>query len=982
MAFSRNLLLRASAEVFAKGASVVLVVAIARAVGREAFGEFSIAWAAGWLVSVASDLGLHLVALREVVHGGEPGRRVAAAALAAKAALTGVAFAGLAVAAPWLGVRDRAALWCVAGALVALSYVDLAQHLLRAQEAFRLDAAVQVAARAAFLVGGLAGLAAGGVRGAGAGMLAGALAGLAVAGVAAWRAYRGDERAGEVARAARWLLGRSIPVGVGIALSMLYVRVDLFLLEAIAGAETVGLYAGAYRVFEAAQLLPAVCLAVLFPRLAATDRKEGEGRALRRRALAGLAAAGVTVAIAGAAAAPFAVGTLYGDAFAPAAAPLAILFAAAPVMFVNYLLTQDLVSGGGGRAYATVAALALATNVTANLVAIPRYGALGAAAVTVLTEVVVLAGCAFALAGRTVRVDVGLAALALFSLPFESDRLAAGAGGLVVTVPEALVGASVLAAVAAMWRARAGPDARFALAAGCFVAALAVSTALAPEHAANAAKFTLRMAGGAAFGLALAWLVARRAGDAGVLLGAYAAGVAAASAIAVAEMVAGARLEPFLALFRDAPVYAAGLRRVTATYGYPNTAATSIAMALPVAIAVGVAARRNVARVAAWCAVAIMAVALVGTFSRGGLVATACGLGVLGLTGLRRGGARRVAAGAAVAAIAVAGAWTAAEVAGVGLAARGIGTSEADLLAARIEPSVSSLDERAGTSGRMRVRVTNAGRLPWRSTAEAPYVLVSRWYDDAGRALDGEGVRTALPPEVAPATMVDVDGAYVVPAAAGAAMLVWDVYVENRLRFSERGSEPGRVRVAIVGAAPALPSGPAVPDAAPAPAEPPALADVYNAPSRLELWRAAWAMFLDRPVTGFGPDAYRLTYGRFLGLDEWDHRVYANNLALELLATTGVLGTGAFLALLAVVAGAALRSMRSADPIALATAAALAAFLAHGLVDYFLEFTAGYVAFWALAGIAFGQASGVGRRAPGRYDSGSESDARRPTPGA
>jgi hypothetical protein len=35
------------------------------------------------------------------------------------------------------------------------------------------------------------------------------------------------------------------------------------------------------------------------------------------------------------------------------------------------------------------------------------------------------------------------------------------------------------------------------------------------------------------------------------------------------------------------------------------------------------------------------------------------------------------------------------------------------------------------------------------------------------------------------------------------------------------------------------------------------------------------------------------------------------------------------------------------------------AFLAHGVVDYFLEFTAGYVPFWTAAGLVVGVAARV-----------------------
>lgn len=547
---------------------------------------------------------------------------------------------------------------------------------------------------------------------------------------------------------------------------------------------------------------------------------------------------------------------------------------------------------------------------------------------------------------------VALAAAALFALPFESDRLAVAAGPLTVTIPEALVAAAVVATAAAALARREAllVDRKFAAAAALVVAALAASALLAPEHRANAIKFVLRMGGGAAFGLAACRLARRGAGWR--LAGAYAAGVAAAAAVGLAEWLAGARLEPALSLFREGPVFAAGVARVTSTYGYPNTLATSVAMALPVLVA-GAARARGPLRAACGAAVAVSAGSLVLTYSRGGLLATAAGLAALAFLSRRTGEGRRVAAASLAAAAAVGLCWGA--LASVdALATRGgTGDSGRELLGARIEPAVARAAVAGGRTARMPVRVTNSGALEWRSTAEAPFALTYRWYGSDGRRLGGEGVRTPLPAVVAPGESVTLDAVYHVPAERGRLLLVWDLYIERRLRFGEQGSAVGLVEV-FVGrdedearrlARDAPPAAAGAGQGAAAP---------YVPPTRAALWRAALAMFAERPLAGWGPDSYRLRYGRYLGLEEWDVRVYANSLPFELLATTGAAGALAFAWLLAVVAGRALARARSGEGGLLAAVAlgALAAFAAHGLVDYFLAFTAGYVPFWLFCGLA------------------------------
>jgi O-antigen/teichoic acid export membrane protein len=405
--FGRSLALRALSELLAKGSSVVLVLAVARSLGSARFGVFSLAWATGWLLALASDMGTHMLAAREAARSAEPSQ-LAGGLLAAKAGLAAAGLALLGLLAPHIvDPVDGPVLWAIAGALLLLSFVDFVQHLLRGRGRFGLDAALQIASRAALLACGLGGLMLHGLHGVAAGLLAGgglgAVAAAIALGVDCGRPRLGPQPGELVAR----LLGQALPIGAGIALTVVAFRMDLFLLGALAADRTVGLYAGAYRLFEAAQLLPAVLLMVLFPRLAATAGDPAAGAPLRRRALGGLAALGAAVAAGGSLAAPLLVEVLYGAAYEESSAPLAILFWAAPFMFVNALLTQDLIARVRQGRYALAAGGALAANLALNLLLIPRYGMSGAAVATIATEAVLVAGCLLALGGRKLAIFPG-----------------------------------------------------------------------------------------------------------------------------------------------------------------------------------------------------------------------------------------------------------------------------------------------------------------------------------------------------------------------------------------------------------------------------------------------------------------------------------------------------------------------------------------------------------------------------------------------
>ena len=81
--------------------------------------------------------------------------------------------------------------------------------------------------------------------------------------------------------------------------------------------------------------------------------------------------------------------------------------------------------------------------------------------------------------------------------------------------------------------------------------------------------------------------------------------------------------------------------------------------------------------------------------------------------------------------------------------------------------------------------------------------------------------------------------------------------------------------------------------------------------------------------------------------------MHANSLYFETLADLGAVGLLAFAVVLVALAGAARRALAAPATriLSLCVAAALATYLLHGALDYFLEFTPTYALFWLLAGM-------------------------------
>jgi O-antigen ligase len=114
-------------------------------------------------------------------------------------------------------------------------------------------------------------------------------------------------------------------------------------------------------------------------------------------------------------------------------------------------------------------------------------------------------------------------------------------------------------------------------------------------------------------------------------------------------------------------------------------------------------------------------------------------------------------------------------------------------------------------------------------------------------------------------------------------------------------------------------------------------------------------MWMERPLLGVGPDNFRHLYGPYLNLSDWDRRLHANNLYLELLAGWGLAGSLIFAAFVWVVARRWFYLWRTttgaAAILSLSLGASFLAFFVHGFLDYFLEFVPLYLLFWTVAAL-------------------------------
>ena len=182
-------------------------------------------------------------------------------------------------------------------------------------------------------------------------------------------------------------LRESWPLFLNQLLQGLFFKVDAILLPALGGLLAAGAYAAAYKVSEGAGILSSSFTLALFPRLATTSATSDA----YRMALRILLQLGFPLAAGIALLAEPIIAVVGGREYLPdAAVALAILICYLPLSYANGLTQYVLIAAGRQRALTVAFVAALVFNLVANVLLIPRYGYVGAAWVTVLSELVLL----------------------------------------------------------------------------------------------------------------------------------------------------------------------------------------------------------------------------------------------------------------------------------------------------------------------------------------------------------------------------------------------------------------------------------------------------------------------------------------------------------------------------------------------------------------------------------------------------------------
>ncbi|MDP3954918.1 MAG: flippase [bacterium] len=189
------------------------------------------------------------------------------------------------------------------------------------------------------------------------------------------------------------ILFAAMPTGALLFVFSIYNRLDIFLLQILQGPEPVGIYGLAYKVHDNLILGSAYLAAALFPIISVLAGKPNTFDQLKniyRKIFDILLVAGVVVSVSTYFLAPWIVSAIGGEAFAGSVVALRILVFATLLAYFNHLNGYMIIALGKQKISLIIAVIALSWNLGLNLVLIPYFSYMAAAAVTIATEGMVL----------------------------------------------------------------------------------------------------------------------------------------------------------------------------------------------------------------------------------------------------------------------------------------------------------------------------------------------------------------------------------------------------------------------------------------------------------------------------------------------------------------------------------------------------------------------------------------------------------------
>jgi O-antigen/teichoic acid export membrane protein len=390
-------------------------VLIIRNLGAEDYGQYAAVLAFGAMFVFLADLGLSPYMVREVARwrdapDGMERANVLFGNILLLRFLLSLLAATLLIGTAWLTGRPPVMIGAIALGtlgLIMYSIQGTSDGMLAGFERLDLSAGSKVSYQLVFvLVGAVALLLGTGYYG----LIIANLLGIAVMTIICWHGARalGPRPSGVSTDTWRRLLRASIPFGIiGFTLGLSY-KFDSVLLNIFRSNVETGYYNAAYNLVFSTVMLSNVINTALYPSLTRQAASAPQSlSAIYDRALRYLMVLSLPIAVGVWALADQIVPFLFKAAYLPAVPALRIVIWVVPLMFASEFLGYVVLIAGNERRAACAVIVSTGFNVLLNLLIVPRFGFIGAAVMTVLTEAVLVTQYLWLLRAPMRRLDWG-----------------------------------------------------------------------------------------------------------------------------------------------------------------------------------------------------------------------------------------------------------------------------------------------------------------------------------------------------------------------------------------------------------------------------------------------------------------------------------------------------------------------------------------------------------------------------------------------
>ncbi|MFC2161148.1 flippase [Acidobacteriota bacterium] len=181
------------------------------------------------------------------------------------------------------------------------------------------------------------------------------------------------------------------PLATSSVFFIIYFRIDIVMLSLIKDDLDVGIYGAAYRISEILILFPMIFMSAVFPVLSSyfKNSKSSFQKAYEKSTKFLFSLALLLALVTMLLARKF-IFLMYGEGYEASVVPLQILVWGTALMFVTSIQATTFVAANRQILSLKILLMAGVLNISLNLLAIPKYGYIGASITTVITEIFIL----------------------------------------------------------------------------------------------------------------------------------------------------------------------------------------------------------------------------------------------------------------------------------------------------------------------------------------------------------------------------------------------------------------------------------------------------------------------------------------------------------------------------------------------------------------------------------------------------------------